>query len=150
MKNKCPTDEEIERTKEFIKKFKKRNGEKLTRFYLKSDVILLTCVFEKFTKVSINEFDISLLFSVSLRRYNWRCGWNYTAIGLQTPKDKDMILLFEKFNRGGLSSVMGDIYAKSDNSKKIMYIDANNLYAHSMSQPLSYDEIKIDKIVKVE
>ena len=35
---------------------------------------------------------------------------------------------------------MGDRYVKSDENKKILYIDANNLYGHSMSQPLPVDE----------
>ena len=47
--------------------------------------------------------------------------------------------------RGGISSVMGDRYIKSDDNKKILYIDANNLNGHSMSQPLPYDEFKIEK-----
>ena len=54
-----PSDEEIERTKETIKLFDFKNGEELTQLYLKSDVILLTYVFEKFIKVSTNEFDIN-------------------------------------------------------------------------------------------
>ena len=45
---------------------------------------------------------------------------------------------------------MGDRYVKSDDNKKILYIDANNLYGHSMSEPLPYDEIKFDKNVKLE
>ena len=40
LKNKCPDDDEIERTKEIIEKFNFKNGEKLTEIYLKSDVIL--------------------------------------------------------------------------------------------------------------
>ena len=35
-----------------------------------------------------------------------------------------MILLFENNIRGGLSSVLGDSYVKSDVSKKTIYIDA--------------------------
>ena len=65
-KNKCPDDEEIERTKEIIKIFDIKNGEELTEIYLKSDVLLLACVFEKFIKVSINEFKINPLYCVSL------------------------------------------------------------------------------------
>ena len=34
--------------------------------------------------------------------------------------------------------------------KKILYIDANNLYGHSMSKPLPYDEIKYDNNIKLE
>ena len=52
--------------------------------------------------------------------------------------------------RGGISSVKGDKYVKSDKNKEISYVDANNFYGHSMCQPLPYDEIKLDKNVKLE
>ena len=32
----------------------------------------------------------------------------------------------------------------------MLYLDANMLYGHSMSQPLSYDEIRFDRNVKLE
>ena len=150
LKNKYPDDEEIERTREIIKIFDIKNGEELTEIYLKSDVLLLACVFEKLIKVSVNEFVINPLFCVSLPGYTWQCGLKYTGINLQTLQDEDMILLLENNIRGGISSVVGDRYIKSDNNKKILYIDANNLYGHSMSEPLPYDEIKFDNNVKIE
>ena len=58
LKNQCPDDEEIQRTMDNIKKFNFKNGEELTQIYLKSDVLLLACVFEKFIKVSVNKFGI--------------------------------------------------------------------------------------------
>ena len=73
----------------------------------------------------------------------------YTEINLQTLQDKDMILLLENIVRGGISSVMGDRYVKSDENKKILYIDANNLYGWAMSQYLPYDEIKFVDNVKL-
>ena len=60
--------------KEFIEAFKIENGEQLTQLYLKSDVLLLACVFENFTKVSTNEFDINSLYCVSLPGYTCLCG----------------------------------------------------------------------------
>ena len=48
LKNGYPDDEGIERTKEIIELFNIKNGEELTEIYLKSDVLLLACVFEKF------------------------------------------------------------------------------------------------------
>ena len=45
---------------------------------------------------------------------------------------------------------MGDGYIKSDKKKNILYIEANNLYGHSMSEPLPYDEIKFDNNVNLE
>ena len=150
LKNKCPDEKEIDRTREIIKKFNIKNGKELTELYLKSDVILLADVFEKFIKISVEEFGINPLYCVSLPGYTWQCGMKYTGINLQTLQDKDMILLLENNIRGGISSVMGDRYIKSDENKKILYVDANNLYGHSMSEPLPYDEIKFDNDFKLE
>ena len=150
LKNKCPDDGEIERTKEIFENFNIRNGQELTQIYLKSDVLLLACVFEKFIKVSVNEFGINLLYCVSLPGYTWQCGLKCTGINLHTPQDKDMILSLENNIRGGISSVLGDRYIKSNDNKKILYIDANNLYGHSMSEPSPYDEIKVDGNVKLQ
>ena len=101
-------------------------------------------MFENFIKVSVNEFGINPLYCVSLPGYTWECGLKYTGINLQTLQDKDMILLLENIIRGGRSSVMGDRHVQSDENKKILYVDAKNLYGHSMSQPLPFDEIKFD------
>ena len=51
-----------------------------------------------------------------------------TDIKLQTFQDK-VILLIENNIRGGTSSVMGDRYVKSDEKKKIIYMEATNIYA---------------------
>ena len=150
LKNKCPNDEEIQRSMDITKRFNIKNGEELAEIYLKSDILLLACVFEKFIKVSGNEFGINPLYCVSLPGYTWQYGLKYTGINLPTLQDKDMILFLENNIRGGISSVMGDRYIKSDENKKILYIDANNLYSHSMSEPLPYDEIKFDNDVKLK
>ena len=143
LKNDYPDDDEIERTKEIIKLFNIKDGEKLTRLYCKSDVILLADVFEKFVKASTEEYRINPLYCVSLPRYTFQCALKYTDIKLQTLQDKDLILLIENNIRGGISSVMGDRNVESDQNKKILYIDAFNLYGYSMSQMLPYDEIEM-------
>ena len=143
LKNKCPDYKKKERTKEIIKIFDIKDGEELTEISLKSEVLLLACVFDKFIKVSIKEYGINPLYSVSLPGYTWECGLKYTGINLPTLQDKDLILTLENNIRGGISSVMGDRYVKSDENKKITYMDATNLYGHSMIQPLPYDEIEI-------
>ena len=61
-----------------------------------------------------------------------------------------MILSLENMIRGGISSVMGDRNVQSDENKKILYVDANKLYGHSMSQPLPFDELKFHNNVKLE
>ena len=129
--------------------FKIKNDEELTQLYLKSDVLFLTCVFEKFIKVSFNEYGINLLNCVSLPSYTWQCGLKYTGIILQTPQNFDMFLLLGNNIRGGLGGVMGDRYVKSDENEKILYEDASYLYAWALSEYLSYDEYKFDNNVKL-
>ena len=144
LKNKCPDDKKIDRTREIIKKFDIKDGKQLTELYCKNDVLSITCVFEKFIKVSQNEFGISPLYFVSLPGYTWECGLKCTNIKLQTLQDKDMVLFLENGIRGGISGVIGDRYVKSNENKKILYVDANNLYGFGMSQPLPYDDFKFE------
>ena len=117
LKNDYPDDDEIERTKEIIKLFNIKDGEELTKLYCKSDVILLADVFENFVKVSTEEYKINPLYCVSLPGYTYQCALKYTDIKLQTLQDRDLISLIENNIRGGISSVMGDRYVKSDEKK---------------------------------
>ena len=107
------------------------------------------CVWE-IKKKSVDEIGINLVYCVSLPGYTWHCGLKYTGINLQTLQDKDMILLIENNFRGGISSVMGDRYVISSDTKKILYQDCTILYGHSMSQSIPYDEIKFDDNVELE
>ena len=108
LKNDYPSDSEIERTKEIVELFNNKNGEELTKLYLKSDVILSADFFENFMKVSIEEFDNNPLSCVTLPGYIYQCGLKNTGNNLQTLQDKDMILLLQNNIRGGISSVMGE------------------------------------------
>ena len=59
-----------------------------------------------------------------------------------------MILLIENNIRGGISSVMGDRYVKSDENKKILYIDPNNLYGYAICQSLPFSDIKFNENIR--
>ena len=88
LKNKCPDNDEIERTKETIELFDIKNGEKLTELFCKSDVILLVDVIDKFVKVSFEGYGIYPLYCVNLPGYTYQCALKYTDIKLQPLQDK--------------------------------------------------------------
>ena len=136
LKNNCPNDDEILKTKEIIQTFDIENGKELTNLFLKSDVTLLADSFEKILKISIEEHGISPLSCVSLPAYTWQCGKKYTDFKQQRLEDKDSIFLLENNIRGGIRSVMGDRYVKSDENKTDLYGDANNLHGWAMSDYL--------------
>ena len=45
---------------------------------------------------------------------------------------------------------MGNRYVQSEDNKKILYIDAKNIYGHSRSQLLPYDEINFARKINLE
>ena len=60
--------------------------------------------------------------------------WNKLVLNYKHFKiDREVNLLNENNIRGGISSVMRDRFVISDENKRILYIDSNNLYGHSMS-----------------
>ena len=71
-------------------------------------------------------------------------------MNLKTLQDKELCIIQENNIRGGISSVMGYRYLKSDENKTIIYKDASNIYVWAMSLCLPYDEIKLDESVKLE
>ena len=54
-----------------------------------------------------------------------------------------MNLTLENNIRGGITSVRGDTYVKSDDNKTMLYLDATSLYGHSMRQLPPYDETEL-------
>ena len=60
IKNNCPNDKDIERTKEINKKLNTKNGEEITELCCKSDFLLLACVFEK----KLKEYQLMNLVSI--------------------------------------------------------------------------------------
>ena len=93
LKKDYPNERKIERTKEKFIKFNNKNGEELTQLCIKSDVLLLAKVFEKFIKVSINDFGINPLYFISLAGYTWQCCLKYTRTNLRTFQGKDMLFV---------------------------------------------------------
>ena len=73
----------------------KANEEEIIRINLKSEVLLLACVFENIIKVSIFDFGINHLYCVSLPGYTWQCGFKYTGRNLQSLQHKDVTSLLE-------------------------------------------------------
>ena len=93
-------------------------------------------------KVSTEEYGINPLYCITLPAYTYHCALKYTDIKLQALQDKDLILFQEKNISGGLSAVMGDRYVKTDENEKIIFMDPIDIYGHSTSQILHFDEIE--------
>ena len=129
------------------KEFGKKNLGDYHDLYLKTDVLLLCNVFETFRTTCLEHYSLDpALFYTSLR-LAWRDCLKKTGINLEPVADPDMLLMFEKGIRGGITQTvhrytrvhnkyMGDKFIPGKESQYLQYLDANNLYGWVMSQPL--------------
>jgi hypothetical protein len=113
--------------------------------YLKTDVLLLADVFEKFRKVCMNYYKLDPANYLSAPSLAWDAMLLLTGIELELITDLKILDMVERMKRGGLCFVGSKRYVKANNKyledfdpnkpeTYIMYWDANNLYGWAMSQ----------------
>ena len=109
-------------------------------------------MFEKFIKTCLDYYGLDPCHYFSIPGLSWDAMLKMTGIKLDLISDIDMHLFIEKGMGGGISYI-SERYSKanikymksydsSEESKFIIYLDANNLYGWAMSQYLPYSEFK--------
>ena len=120
--------------------------------YLETDVILLANIFESFRKVCLDNYGLDPAHFYTARGLAWKACLK-TGVNLELLKDPDMLLIFERGIRGGITQsvhkwanannpYMGCEYDPLRLTNYLQYLDANNLYGWAMSQPLPTGEFK--------
>ena len=95
--------------------------------YLKTDVLLLFDVFEKFISVCLRDYGLDPRHYFSICGLSWDAILKFTAGGkLEKIHDIDVHLFLEKGLKGGVSYI-SKRYSKSDENTDIMYWDMSNL-----------------------
>lgn len=117
--------------------------------YLRSDVLLLCDVFEKFRRICLNKYKLDPAQYYTAPGLSWDAMLKITKVELELLTDIDMIHFLKRGIRGGISqcserkhianNVFLPEYNPNEQSSFIMYLDATNLYGHSMSQSLPTD-----------
>ena len=114
--------------------------------YNESDVLLLADVFENFRDLCLKIYGLDPVYYYTAPGLAWDACLKMTNIKLELLSNINMLLMFEKGIRGGIS-IISNRYGEANNkymkgfnknkpSKYLIYLDANNLYGCAMSEKL--------------
>ena len=114
--------------------------------YLKCDVLLLADILGKSRNNSLKNYGLRPSHYLSAPGLSWDAMVKMTKIEIELIQDPYMDIFFEKGTRGGISYI-SNRYSKANNkylksydpkqeSKHVIYLDANNLYGYATSEYL--------------
>ena len=141
------TDKEYKHAQDIWEKFGINNLGEYHDLYLKTDVLLLADVFEEFRNICMENYNLDPAWYYTSPGLSWDALLKHSKVNLELLTDPDMLLMFEKGIRGGISMIsnrhgrannkfMKEQFDSSRPSKFVTYLDANNLYGWAMMKPL--------------
>ncbi|GJQ82404.1 hypothetical protein Trydic_g11820 [Trypoxylus dichotomus] len=142
------TDDDFKHANDVWKAFDCKNLGEYSDFYLKTDILLLADVFQRFRSSCLENYKLDPAHYFTLPEYTWDCMLKFTEVNLELLTDIDMVMFIERGIRGGLSQCCKRYatannkylanYLSNEPSKFLIYNDINNQYGWAMSQCLPY------------
>ena len=147
------SEDDYQHAQQVWKEFGIRNLGDYHDLYLRTDVVLLAKGFEAFRDTCLKHYSLDPAHFYTAPGLAWKASSRKTRVRLELLSDPDMLLMFERRIRGGITQAvhryalannkyMGDMYNPNKESKYLQYLDANNLYGWTMSQPLLTSKFK--------
>ena len=139
-------EEEYKHAQNVWDTFKFKTFREYMELYVKTDVLLLACVFENFRSVCHTHYGLDPANFYGVPGFSWSAMQKFTGVKLELLQDVNMFLFVESSMRGGLSTITKK-YAKANNplledydpklpESYIMFFDENNLYGGSVVSPV--------------
>ena len=149
------TNDDYTKAKQIWKHFDIKNMGEYHDLYLKTDVLLLTDVFENLRDMCLSYYGLDPVYYYTLPNFAFDAMLKLTGIEIDLVYNQEMYEMIEAGLRGGMTQTtckkveannkyMGSDYDSSKESSYINYFDANNLYGLSMIQKLPYRSLKWD------
>ena len=108
------SDEDFDHAQRIWKEFGMKNLGEYHDLYLKSDVLLLADVFEEFRNVCMENYSLDPAWYYTSPGLSWDALLKHSGVKLELLTDPDILLLFEKGIRGGISMI-SNRFGKANN-----------------------------------
>lgn len=132
--------------------FNINNMGEYTDLYLKTDVLLLSDIFENFRKICKLNYHLDPAFYLTAPSLSFDAMLLKTNIKLELISELEIVRFIQKGIRGGICmcstryAIANNKYMQTYDNKLpdsfLIYIDCNNLYGYSMSLPLPMDNFR--------
>lgn len=146
------TKEDYSHAQNVWKQFGINNLGEYTDLYLKTDVLLLTDIFEKFRATCKLHYQVDAAFYLTAPSLSFDAMLFKTGVELELIDDYSIVNMIQNGIRGGVCMV-SHRHATANNNYMLeidpflpesflIYIDCNNLYGYSMCQTLPHSDFK--------
>ena len=132
------SEADYQHTQRIWKEFRIPNLGEYHDLYLRTDAILLANVFEAFRDTCLDHYSLNPAHFYTSPGLAWKACLKKTGIRLELLTDPNMLLMFERGIRGGITQAvhqyamannpyMGDKFDPKECTSYLQYLDANNL-----------------------
>lgn len=146
------SDKDYLHAKSVWSEFDIQNLGQYTDLYLKTDVLLLTDVFEQFRTTCKRDFDLDPAFYLTAPSLSFDAMLLKTGVELELLSDLSMVRMIQSGIRGGVcmcsqrhakanNKYMSD-YNPQESDSFIVYTDCVNLYGYSMCHAMPHSDFK--------
>ena len=151
LKGECISEKDYERANNIWNALKINSMKEYHDLYLKTGVLLLADIFEKFIKTCLDYYGLDTCHYFSSHGLSRDAMLKVTGVELELIHEIDMHLFIQKGMRGGISYITKrhnktsnkymESYDSSEGSIFIMYLDSNNVYGWTVTQYLPYGKL---------
>ncbi len=126
------TEEQYDHANKMFKVFNCKTLGDYLKIYLKIDVLLLADVFEEFRKTCLEQYKLDPSHYISLSSFSYDAMLKFCNCEIECMSDISQYSFIQDMIRGGVTNVSSRWCVKEKESDRIIFLDANALYAHCL------------------
>ena len=136
------TKKEYEEVQKFYKKMKFKNLKEYLECYLKSDITLLSDIFNNFRQMIFDEFELDCCKYISSPSLSKDCALKYSRAKIEHIKNITIFQFVRNSIQGGVSNSINPFVKLDNENQTIAYNDISSQYPHELRKKLPYKDYK--------